>query len=31
MKSKRGNHKEAEPIDEDTTKATQYGEQQCEN
>ena len=30
MKSKKRNHKEAEVIDEDITRATQYGEQQCE-
>ena len=31
MKSKKKrNHKAAEAIDEDITKATQYGEQQCE-
>ena len=30
MKSKGRNHKEAEAIDEDITRATQYGEQQCE-
>ena len=30
MKSKRKrDHKEAEAIDEDITRATQYGEQQC--
>ena len=30
MKSKRSHHKVAEAIDEDITRATQYGEQQCE-
>ena len=30
MKSRRTNHKEAEAIDKDITRATQYGKQQCE-
>ena len=30
MKSKRKSHKEAEAINEDITRATQYGKQQCE-
>ena len=30
MKSKRSHHKTAEAIDVDITRATQYGEQQCE-
>ena len=30
MKSKKRNHKEAEAIDKDITKATEYGEKQCE-
>ena len=30
MKSKQGFHKEIEAIDVDITRATEYGEQQCE-
>ena len=30
MKSKKTNHKEAEEIDQEIIRATEYGEQQCE-
>ena len=31
MRSKQGFHKEVEAIDVEITRATKYGEQQCEN